>query len=1411
MIHKSSKTAANNVKKKTQPKNYIKQLKPKNNINNLNNRYNNDSSTSNPKNIANQLSLDKFNSIMTTNKGYKGYSKLFITSDNNNKITKIKNKRTYNSRDKVLKANSLVSKMKSKKEFVSNNLKEKQNLYFNEDYKLKNKSIPKYPEQNFHIKSTDFMEIDEQNETIISDEDENNSNNEEDKLEEELMNNTVTIKDELINYDNNNSSYSIEKKTIKNDIILEEQEPRLLSESNINSNCINKEIKTQMSFNKNNNNMNDSINDNDLINKLERNTNFQKKEKNNDTETINSAILKNLTTDNKNLNYENYMNNVQNISNNLKNKNDTSLITYFRDFLFKNSDSSINRINNKSITKNHKISYLNKSNSNNKKNEKRSDTKEKIIKNCNTNMTNNITNNKYTKNINNINTKNNMNELKMNCTIGNLNNENLNNSGNHNNSKIISNNFTNNNNLNCSKIKNSNGNQYINFKKNISNYNLGRNDSQKNEIIISQKEKETQLSNQSILNIKEIEKNNINDCNIKKIYSVIKAHIPNINSKIKSNKSPVNIEISKINISNNNNYISIKSKRIPSPNERGRDKKNQMKKISSTKLKSKGNNKDENNNVDCSSINISQFPRINNVITIINYNDIKISNNNNNQIISNSSNEKTKSNSNNIILENNSSNKILNERKTINNNPNQEKEEQHSITTNIYINNNTNLKANQCHKILPIKKTSNNKNKNYIKKELFIKKQNSNKNIHENKSNNNINIEIDYLQSERKYNYNTPTPNNNNDYDVIINNNINTHVANNNILIPIHKSPKICKKDNNNKIKIKNNVNSNNSSKDEIIQNDSNDNNSKENLPFTITDKISFIHPNNNNFPEEKKKINTYGNNNNNQKNIHHQKNQEMIHPKKLFNSFNKNDSPNLNNINDTSPNNVMKNSTKKVNLHLYKNNQNIDNITVEKQNFVKKIKTKNKKNTDNDFIKKASTAMSSGRAEINNNLEPNSNKSTTMFEFDFTRKSYDGPEIHKNKIKPMIYNNLNSNNNYSNSNMISNLNTCNNNFNNDILIEDNFTELQIPIVADENPTIISLKTIKYNKCTYTNHCISFNLLKIFNLSQIKEKILSFLDGNDLFYLSLVNKFYNETTGKKVHNIVIKKILTNAKNIISKLWGELLHQSILYKNNSNLQKTYEKYLNLANKYDEDIIKDLSRTLPNSNLFKKESTNYNKLFNILKAYSNYNKKIGYAQGMNFIVAKLIVLFKNEKDAFINLDSLFKKLNFCDVIGISNGLEQKMFIIEYLLKKFCPKIIRFFNDMKINHEMFTVSWVITLFSKNLENDRILLNIWNFSIIYGWKFIYLFTVSVLINYRNKYIGLELYEFTQFMKNIFKNDDFKKDFSKILRMTFDYMSQWKNINKELSKKYKVSVKKLDEESVTDIIMNSHDECIIP
>ena len=55
--------------------------------------------------------------------------------------------------------------------------------------------------------------------------------------------------------------------------------------------------------------------------------------------------------------------------------------------------------------------------------------------------------------------------------------------------------------------------------------------------------------------------------------------------------------------------------------------------------------------------------------------------------------------------------------------------------------------------------------------------------------------------------------------------------------------------------------------------------------------------------------------------------------------------------------------------------------------------------------------------------------------------------------------------------------------------------------------------------------------------------------------------------------------------------------------------------------DSDIEKDVLRTFPNTTMFQEPSSSgKNKLFNVLKAYSQHDIKVGYCQG-NILVAVL----------------------------------------------------------------------------------------------------------------------------------------------------------------------------------------------
>ena len=62
-------------------------------------------------------------------------------------------------------------------------------------------------------------------------------------------------------------------------------------------------------------------------------------------------------------------------------------------------------------------------------------------------------------------------------------------------------------------------------------------------------------------------------------------------------------------------------------------------------------------------------------------------------------------------------------------------------------------------------------------------------------------------------------------------------------------------------------------------------------------------------------------------------------------------------------------------------------------------------------------------------------------------------------------------------------------------------------------------------------------------------------------------------------------------------------------------------------FEKTIESDLNRTFPDEEFFKNQE-NINKIRNILIAFTRRNSSIGYTQGFNFIVGRLLQIVKNE---------------------------------------------------------------------------------------------------------------------------------------------------------------------------------------
>ena len=94
------------------------------------------------------------------------------------------------------------------------------------------------------------------------------------------------------------------------------------------------------------------------------------------------------------------------------------------------------------------------------------------------------------------------------------------------------------------------------------------------------------------------------------------------------------------------------------------------------------------------------------------------------------------------------------------------------------------------------------------------------------------------------------------------------------------------------------------------------------------------------------------------------------------------------------------------------------------------------------------------------------------------------------------------------------------------------------------------------------------------------------------------------------------------------LWGYLFNLNKLFEKIPKHREYYE-YLCCKDGCESQrtIEVDIPRTFPKHPYFRYKSTK-DKLFRVLKAYSNHNPTIGYIQGLNFIAALLLFHFNEE---------------------------------------------------------------------------------------------------------------------------------------------------------------------------------------
>ena len=321
-----------------------------------------------------------------------------------------------------------------------------------------------------------------------------------------------------------------------------------------------------------------------------------------------------------------------------------------------------------------------------------------------------------------------------------------------------------------------------------------------------------------------------------------------------------------------------------------------------------------------------------------------------------------------------------------------------------------------------------------------------------------------------------------------------------------------------------------------------------------------------------------------------------------------------------------------------------------------------------------------------------------------------------------------------------------------------------------------------YNTRTYNPLSKKLKLNNILFVSintNFKLLLIKFLDKKSLLILSSLNKNFYKNFRKKIYKYFYEKIIKNNGNGNKEFVLKILHsipkyasKILLKSNKKSLKSKYQFYKRNKSIYNDIILQDITRTFPNDPSFKVDSINYNKLYNLLTCYSNYNKSIGYAQGLNFLAASSIFLFKNEEKVFIFLDGLINRFKLNHLLSINNqNLPKKMKYFSQILNKYCNEFISYLSSKLLNHEFFSTSWLLTLFSNSMERSKLFI-CWCFMVIFGWKFFYSFVIQLLLFYKKNLIEINETKLSVEMKEILRGKQFIKDFNEIIKNTLIFMS---------------------------------------
>ena len=147
-------------------------------------------------------------------------------------------------------------------------------------------------------------------------------------------------------------------------------------------------------------------------------------------------------------------------------------------------------------------------------------------------------------------------------------------------------------------------------------------------------------------------------------------------------------------------------------------------------------------------------------------------------------------------------------------------------------------------------------------------------------------------------------------------------------------------------------------------------------------------------------------------------------------------------------------------------------------------------------------------------------------------------------------------------------------------------------------------------------------------------------------------------------------------------------------------------------------------------------------NILLCYSTRNTTVGYCQGMNFLVARLLLIMDDEEKVFWLfiqiMENILSLLNYQELTGII----VETTLIETLIAYYLPELNKYLSEREfaLTTSNFIHKWIVCLFAQTLKPEMIY-TLYDFFFIDGFYTIIKASIFILASIQKEILAQETF----------------------------------------------------------------------